>query len=81
VQGLYRPLGFLRKDPVTRKDGDIAYGMNFEVGEIPLAPGETRRMTCFFTYQGSFDTFLEAKKFYVWDGRVTGEATLIGQKN
>jgi hypothetical protein len=77
VHGFFRPNGFSRRHPILGRNGDLAYGLIFEIGEAPMAPGETRRMTCSFIYQESFDAFMDAEKFYVWDGRIVGEVTLI----
>jgi len=77
ARGSYRPIGFLRKDPTFGLNGDQAYGIFFELGDTFVAPGETKRVNCFFIYGPSFDVFINAKKFYIWDGRIVGEATLV----
>jgi len=76
----YRPLGFLRRDPVLGFEGDSAYGLFFELGETPLHPGQTRRTNLNFLIQESLDAFKKARKFYVWDGgRLVGEVSLVEQ--
>lgn len=77
----YRPLGFLRPDPILGPDGDLAYGLFFELGDRPLHPGEKRRVKVSFLVQESLDAFNQAKKFYVWDRTIVGEITLADQEN
>jgi|ERR1700685_4554111 len=81
ARGSYRPIGFLRKDPKLGINGDHGHGVFFQIGEVPIEPGETRRLTCFFIYQPSYDAFMDAKKFYVWEGRIVGEVTLIAPEH
>ena len=46
------------------------------VGETPLAPGETRRLGFIFLMpELAIKEYLAAGIFYLWDGRLTGEAT------
>jgi hypothetical protein len=77
VRGPYRPLGFLRRDPSVGPNGDLAYGLFFELGDTPLNLGERRRTNLSFLVQESLDAFKEAKRFYVWDRRIVGEVTLV----
>jgi len=62
-------------------DGDTGYGLFFELGERPLNPGEKRRAKLSFLVEESLDAFDKAKRFYVWDGRIVGEVTLVDQEN
>jgi len=77
ISGPYRPLGFHRRDPVLGPNGDLAYGLFFELGQTPLIPGESRRVNLSFLVQKSLDAFKKAKRFYVWDRRIVGEVTLV----
>jgi hypothetical protein len=81
ARGSYRPIGFLRKDPKLGVDGDQAYGIFFQLGDTLIAPGETKRVSCFFIYGPSFDVFMNAKKFYILEGRLVGEAALVDPEN
>lgn len=76
IQNFYRPNGFLRKDT-----NSLSHGLIFHVGQIPIAPGERRRLVCGFTYKESFDAFMSAKKFYIWDAKFIGETTLVESNN
>lgn len=77
VLGNYRPLGFLRIDPTLGPDGTQAHALFFKLGDNPIKPGESRRVTCSFHHRPSFDAFMEAKKLYVWDGQISGEIVLV----
>ena len=72
---------FCGRTPHSGKNGDQAYGIFFELGDVLIAPGETKRVNCFFIYGPSFDFFMNAEKFYIWEGRLVGEATLVGPDN
>jgi len=77
ARGSYRPIGFLRKDSTRSSVDDPDYGIFFQLGDVLIAPGETKRVNCFFIHRPSFEVFMNAKKFYIWEGRFVGEATLI----
>jgi hypothetical protein len=77
----YRPLGFFQIDSIIGPDGTQAHGMFFKLGNNPIKPGESRRVVCSFHCRPSFDAFMEAKRIYIWDGRIIGQVTLANEKN
>jgi hypothetical protein len=73
--------GFFQIDSIIGPDGTQAHGMFFKLGNNPIKPGESRRVVCSFHCRPSFDAFMEAKRIYIWDGRIIGQVTLANEKN
>jgi hypothetical protein len=48
------------------------------LGEQPLHPGEQREVGFVFLTAEGTETARKAGKFYLWDGRFVGEATIAG---
>jgi hypothetical protein len=48
----------------------------------PMSPGETRRVGYFFiSGQEAVNYLSSAEKFYIWEGRIVGEARIVNSKN
>lgn len=48
-----------------------------QLGDIVFAPGTTRRIGFVFLVTDSVQHAKNAGKFYLWDGRFIGEATIV----
>lgn len=46
------------------------------LGGQQIAPGETKRVGIRFSYEPAASVFRSAGKFFLWDGRVIGEAVV-----
>jgi hypothetical protein len=46
----------------------------------PLHPGHTRRVGFVFLHRESVKVMLEARRFFLWEGRFIGEATVVESK-
>ncbi len=52
------------------------------LGETTIAPGETRRVGYYFlSGQEAVDYLKASGKFYVWEGRIIGEAAIVQPQN
>jgi hypothetical protein len=49
-----------------------------DIEEKPMAPGETRIVGASFLVREGLELVLGAGNFYLWEGRFTGEAIVIG---
>ncbi len=59
-------------------DGWVGYDGWPLLGDTPMAPGERRRVGyVFLSAQVAADLLSAAGKFYVWEGRLVGEATIV----
>lgn len=48
------------------------------LGDTPLAPGEQRKVGfVFLSGQSAAETLRKAGKFYLWEGKIVGEATVV----
>ena len=48
----------------------------------PMSPGETRRVGYFFMGgQDAVNYLGGAEKFYIWEGRIVGEARIVNSEN
>jgi hypothetical protein len=48
----------------------------------PMSPGETRRVGYFFlSGQEAVNYLSKAEKFYIWEGRIVGEARIVNSEN
>jgi hypothetical protein len=47
------------------------------LGDAPLAPGESRRLGFVFLSPEGLATMQKAGRFYLWEGRFIGEATVV----
>jgi hypothetical protein len=45
--------------------------------EAPIEPGETRRVAVVFLSKEAIPIFQSAAHFYLWDGRIIAEATVV----
>jgi hypothetical protein len=46
----------------------------------PLHPGQARRIGFVFLHRESVNVMLEARHFFLWEGRFIGEATVVESK-
>jgi hypothetical protein len=52
------------------------------LGEQPMLPGERRRVGyVFLSGQQAIDYLRSAPKFYIWEGRIIGEAMIVNDPN
>jgi hypothetical protein len=59
------------------KNADIAWDCRLYY-DAPIAPGETRRgVGAVFLSKDGLPLFRQAGRFYLWDGRIIGEATVV----
>jgi hypothetical protein len=49
--------------------------------EAPIQPGETRRVAVKFLSKEAIPIFRSAGRFYLWEGRIIGEAIVIQSDN
>jgi hypothetical protein len=63
---------FLQKDATS-----LGYDCRILVGEKPFAPGERRRLGFVFPNPEALDIIRSAGKFYLWESRFVGEATVV----
>jgi hypothetical protein len=48
------------------------------LGDTPLAPGEHRKVGfVFLSGESVAETLRKAGKFYLWEGKIVGEATVV----
>jgi hypothetical protein len=84
---LYPPEKGGRREPITRegfgcpcklegKEGTFADCRLFLNGQ-QISPGETKRVGIRFSFDPAAPTFRAAGKFYLWDGRIIGEAVIV----
>jgi hypothetical protein len=43
----------------------------------PLHPGEKRRVGFAFSLRESVEVILDARQFFLWEGRIVGEASVV----
>ena len=55
----------------------VGYDARLQLGEVPLAPGSSRRVGFVFLNPEGADTIREAGQFYLWKGRAIGEAVVL----
>ena len=60
-----------RKEDIEARDGRVL------LDGRSIAPGESARVGMIFLYPDSAPLFRSAGKFYLWDGRIIGEATVV----
>jgi hypothetical protein len=72
MYGIFSCPCFLQKDTKS-----LGYDCRILVGEKPFAPGERRRAGFVFSYPDALDIIRSAGKFYLWEGRFFGEATVV----
>jgi hypothetical protein len=61
----------------TQKDKSLGgWTCFFDIGETPMAPGETRVVGASPLTSEGLELMREAGKFYLWDGKFFGEATI-----
>ncbi len=84
---LYPPEKGGRKEPITRE----GFGCPCRLGETDdtfadcrlylsgqqILPSETKRVGIRFSYEPAVTLFRTARKFYLWDGRIIGEAVAV----
>jgi hypothetical protein len=76
-----------RQEPIKREGfgcpcklderSDTAADCRLLLGGQTIAPGETKRVGIRFSYEPAVPIFRLAGKFYLWDGRIIGEATVV----
>jgi hypothetical protein len=49
-----------------------------QLGDIPLEPGDQRRLAFVFFSDDGADLIRRAGKFYLWEGGFIGEAHVVG---
>lgn len=84
---LYSPEMGGRKDPITREgfgcpckldeDGDTFADCRLFLNGQEIRPGETKRVGILFSFEPAASIFRAARKFYLWDGRIIGEAVVV----
>jgi hypothetical protein len=63
----------------TQKDTSAGGWTCFiDIGEKPMEPGEARVVGASFLVKEGLELVISAGKFYLWEGRFTGEANIIG---
>ncbi len=84
---LYPPEMGGRKEPITREGfgcpckldekGDIFADCRLFLTGQRILPGETKRVGIHFSFDPAAQIFRAAGKFYLWDGRIIGEAVVV----
>ncbi len=77
-----------RQEPIARdgfatpckltSDGDMLYDCRLRLFGHIMFPGETKRVGIRFLWDEHAPLFRAARKFYLWDSRIYGEAKLVG---
>jgi hypothetical protein len=85
---LYLPERGGRKEPIARegfgcpcrldKTSDTFADCRLFLSGQEIAPGETKRVGVRFLVEPAAVLFRTAGKFYLWDGRIIGEAVVVG---
>jgi hypothetical protein len=65
---------------MLRKDGPEGRDCRVLLDGRSVAPGESARVGMIFLSPDSAALFRAAGKFYLWDGRIIGEASVIDSK-
>lgn len=84
---LYTPEKGGRKEPITRegfgcpckldKNRDTFADCRLFLNGQHISPGETKRVGIRFSFDPAASVFRAAGKFYLWDGRAIGEASVV----
>jgi hypothetical protein len=76
-----------RKEPITRegfgcpckldKGGDTFADCRLSLRGQRIQPGETKQVGIRFSHEPAASLFRAKGKFYLWDGRIIGEAVVV----
>lgn len=76
--------GFICPCTIQSEEGSgwIGYSGSPQLGDTPMKPGETRRVGyVFLVGKEAVEYFRGSNKFYLLEGKVIGEAAIVGETN
>jgi hypothetical protein len=65
---------------VSKTEPLLGYDARLILDE-PLHPGQARRIGFVFLHRASVNVMLEARHFFLWEGKFIGEATVVRRRS